>query len=123
MLISSVIVYAQLSADPRGVVDIKNSPDGQLVAYSYYDSGGGGAGYCSFGVSIIRLGGMIKPLTFHAGQDYVFEATNCDDGYDFEWATQDSKSVVHISCPSPTTYIRKRDTFGEIEISYSNCSD
>jgi len=121
LLLVSVIVYAQLSADPRGVIDIQPSPNKQLVAYSYYDSGGGGAGYCSYGINIIKLGGDIKIFSFHAGQDTVFEAVGCDEGYSFEWNGDKRNQELRITCPNNKNQIAKKSSFEGINLSYSGC--
>lgn len=121
LLFLSLIVYGQISSDPRGIIEIKPSSDSQLVAYSYYDSGGGGAGYCSYGIDVIKLGGDIKLFTFHAGHKNVFEVISCENEFSFQWIEVDYKYELEISCPNDSLQKTKLNTFKDVNISYKNC--
>ncbi len=121
VFLALLAIYVRSNDDPRGVIDIQASPNNQLVAYSYHESGGG-PGYCSFSIAVIKLGGEISLLKFHSGYSRVFEIESCAEGFKFNWFSSDDVEL-HIYCPDSEYELRsmKLYNFENINISYNNC--
>lgn len=114
-------IYIQVTNDPRVILDVQKSPNKQVIAYSYFDSGGGGAGYCSYGIDIIELGGDIGLFSFHAGHENIFEVISCNEKFHFKWAENVSESNIDIFCPNNLYQKTKLKKIDSINISYHNC--
>ena len=119
LLLTKSCVYWM--ADPRGILSVKQK--GKYLAYSYLDSGGGGPGYCNFGVSITKLGGK-KFFNKGLPNEEVLTINNCSERHTINWSELDGW-LLNITCDNagkyPNAVSIKDHAFGEISIDTSSC--